>query len=122
MQHGAACRSTERKSETPLYLGGTVRAVPCRTAQSDTLNPLKEYSKQMLTITNMANTKLLFFFLDGLQPWTNKNLVGCNVKNLNSAITLVEKQPEYERADQHHSKPTNKAKGVGTAANRRATR
>ncbi|XP_020101642.1 uncharacterized protein LOC109719402 [Ananas comosus] len=76
---------------------------------------VKEYSKLMLSITNMAEEDRLFFFLDGLQPWANKELVGRDVKDVASAIALAEKLPEYERADSTRSKTpkASKAKGGG---------
>ncbi|XP_020080336.1 uncharacterized protein LOC109704005 [Ananas comosus] len=76
---------------------------------------VKEYSKLMMSITSMAEEDRLFFFLDGLQPWANKELVGRDVKDVASAIALEKKLPEYERADSTRSKApkASKAKGGG---------
>lgn len=53
----------------------------------------------MLAISNMADEDRLFFFLDGLRPWANKQLVAQDVKDLNSAIALVKKLLERERIE-----------------------
>lgn len=76
---------------------------------------VKEYSKLMLSISNMAEEDRLFFFLDGLQLWANKELVGRDVKDVSSAIAMAEKLPEYEKTESNRGKPpkVSKAKGGG---------
>ncbi|XP_020082254.1 uncharacterized protein LOC109705882 [Ananas comosus] len=85
---------------------------------------VKEYSKLMLSITNMAEEDCLFFFLDGLQPWANKELVGHDVKDVASAIALAEKLPKYQRADSTRSKApkASKAKDGGDRRNQKERR
>lgn len=67
----------------------------------------------------MAKKDRLLFFLNELQQRKNKELEGWNVKDLSSAIVLVEKLTKSKRMKSDYGKPpkTGKAKGGGEHLN-----
>lgn len=88
---------SSRRNSTPSM--SNICAEANSTAQTlwDTKGVCPRIHKTNVEISNIADKDRLFFFLDGLQPWINKELVGQNVKDLNSAIALAEKLLEGKR-------------------------
>ncbi|KAJ0105373.1 hypothetical protein Patl1_19496 [Pistacia atlantica] len=75
-----------------------------------------EFSKLMLQVDNMNSKDLLFNFIEGLQPWAQRELQRCQVANISIVLTEANTLVEFCKGEPSKSKKDGKldySKGGG---------
>lgn len=58
---------------------------------------VKEFSELLLEINNFLDSKTLFCFMDGLQPWAKVKIQWKGAQDLNAATTIAESLVDYSK-------------------------
>lgn len=58
---------------------------------------IKEFSELLLEINNFPDSKALFCFMDGLQPWAKVEIQWKGAQDLNAAIAITESLVDYSK-------------------------
>ena len=81
-----------------------------------------EFSKLMLQIDNMNTDDLLFNFMEGLQPWAQRELQRRQVSDISTALTEADTLVEFRKGESSKPKKDDKqqhGKGGGAMGDKR---
>ena len=68
-----------------------------------------EFSKLMLQVDNMNSEDLLFNFMEGLQPWAQRELQRRQVTNISTALTKADTLVEFRKGETSKLKKDGKS-------------